>query len=183
MRPLEPWFLCTAALMIACNSPQTSKLEAKRDTQAVSEPASSRAIQSTKATWIGQSFSKLPDTVSLYSDDTLMQHDTVYATWHVESRGRQVLWLTIGAGKGDRGAASWTILAEMDVAPREGERVFFSSCRLDKRPDRRVIALGEYEDLPSLTHMRLAWKPNPALRRFDQIPPAGIDCKNANSGE
>lgn len=133
--------------------------------------------------WVGQRFASIPDSVVDFGGDAIDVADTVFGVRFVAFRGQHALWMARGTGKGPSGAAEWTILATLGVEPVGDERVFFHDCRLNKKPDRRIIALGLWDDLPLFTRIRRAWRPNLQSRSFDEISVAGIDCKNTDRGE
>jgi hypothetical protein len=150
---------------------------------AVAPSAGAAQSTSTSTSWIGQRFKSIPDSIADYGGDTIVVSDTVFGVRFVGFRSHHALWLVKGMGKGPSGAAEWTIVTAMDLEPVDDERVFLGDCRVRKKADRRIIALGLYDDLPWFTRIHREWRANIGTRSFDEIAVAGVDCKNTDRGE
>lgn len=178
--------MATAIVIAGCGQGKdsnASRTAPGRSTSPIASSGTGGTTTSIAEPWVGLRFSSIPDSVGNFGGDTIVVADTVFSVRFVSSHGRHVLWLARGTGMGPSGAAEWTILAAMEVEPVGDERVFFHDCRLNKKPDPRIIALGLWDDLPLFTRIHRAWRPNIAARRFDEISVAGVDCKNMDHAE
>lgn len=112
----------------------------------------------------------------VFPDDSLGRHalDLVFGP------ERQMLWL-MRATAGDDTAAAREVVAVLDI-PREEQNVSLvytpGHCRVNGAVDPEVVALARVTFTPVLEEIVLAWRANRAAGRFEEVPTAGVTCRN-----
>lgn len=171
--------------VVACGAGVKSRQASSNDSVAIESTQAPTPLGLAPAAipWNGYRFAKLPDSIAYYGGDTAAVNDTLYNFRDVGAGGQRWLWLSTGRGTGPSGAAEWTVVTAMPVTVVDDERIFFADCRLNAKPDHRIIALGLWDDAPLFKRIHRAWRVDPATRTFNEIPVAGVDCVNTDHGE
>ena len=82
------------------------------------------------------------------------------------------------------GKAHWRVLATLRLPRIEpGHQLVLGLCALNSQPDRSIVAIARADDDVEVWRViGQAWRVNPAARRFESLPTAGITCENEGYG-
>jgi hypothetical protein len=171
--------VCVATLvaMSACSRESSRGAQSTDTAIAAARRGATGASASTDVVTRGAT---LPPGVKLVSGATIPNTDYVFRRV-ATSRG-DAIWLDSMTQDGNR-TPTRTRRADLALPPLAAdERLMLASCDVNGRLDPLVIAIVVNEpNVTRFTKVRQAWRANPASRRFDIIPVAGIVCEDPGS--
>jgi hypothetical protein len=174
-------FLGVCAAMLAAISGcsrESSRSAQSTDTAIAASPRG--ATGASASTGVVTRGAALPPGVKLVSGATIPNTDYVFR--RVATPRGDAIWLDSMAQDGSP-TPTRTRRADLALPPLAAdERVMLASCDVNGGLDPLVIAIVVNEaNVKRFTKIRQAWRANPASRRFDIIPVAGIVCEDPGS--
>jgi hypothetical protein len=170
-------FLAAPAIALAalCACSPDSARDARPTDTAIASPKS--ATHASPGSANGSTRDEpLPPGAKLESGATIPNSDYVFRRVATPRGG--AVWLDSMSRSGAR-----TRRGDLALPPLAAdERVMLASCDVNGRLDPFVVAIVVVEsNVTRFTKVRQAWRANPAMRRFDIIPVAGVVCEDPGS--
>ncbi len=180
--------------LVACSSEHTEKLptpdtalgasSASRPSPSSGSGDASESLNGTPPIYVGTRHDPLPRGVSYEGGAVLLGPNgkpTAFALDHVLTPHGNYLWLdSIRAGDGEHTMHARTVRAELALPPaRSGETLLIGTCDVKGVFDAAVVAFAQSENhTKRLTHIRAAWRANPATGMFDVLAPQDVVCED-----